>query len=80
MTLITAMLIMIYKRKNEIGYSDAKFCFKIEMEAWIIALSIAIREGELSKFSDRYRIRTRIPEKEKASRKKICTKQSFDQL
>lgn len=34
------MLLMIYKRKNDIGYSDAKFCFKIEMEAWITALSI----------------------------------------
>ena len=33
MTLITAILIMIHKRKNDIGYSDAKFCFKIEMEA-----------------------------------------------
>ena len=32
MTLITIMLIMIYKRKNEIDYSDAKFCFKIEMK------------------------------------------------
>ena len=61
MTLITAMLIMIYKRKNEIGYSDAKFCFKIEMEAWITALSITIAGGDVSKFSDRYRIRTRIP-------------------
>lgn len=61
MTLITAMLIMIYKRKNEIGYGDAKFCFKIEMEAWITALSITITGGDLSKFSDRYKIRTRIP-------------------
>lgn len=61
MTLITAMLIMIYKRKNDIGYSDAKFCFKIEMEAWITALSITITGGDVSKFSDRYRVRNRIP-------------------
>lgn len=61
MTLITAMLIMIYKRKNDIGYSDAKFCFRIEMEAWITALSITITGGDASKFSNRYRIRTRIP-------------------
>lgn len=61
MTLITAMLIMIYKRKNEIGYSDAKFCFKIELEAWITALSITITGGDVSKFSNRYRIRSRIP-------------------
>lgn len=61
MTLLTAMLLMIYKRKNEIGYSDAKFCFKIEMEAWITALSITITGGDISKFSNRYRIRNRIP-------------------
>ena len=53
MTLITAMLIMIYKRKNDIGYSDAKFCFRIEMEAWITALSITITGGDVSNFSDR---------------------------
>lgn len=43
MTLITAMLIMIYKRLNGIGYSDAKFCFKLQLEDWIIDLNVAIK-------------------------------------
>lgn len=43
MTLITAMLIMIYKRQNGIGYSDAKFCFKLQLEDWIIDLNVAIK-------------------------------------
>lgn len=43
MTLITAMLIMIYKRLNGIGYSDAKFCFKLQLEDWIINLNVAIK-------------------------------------
>ncbi len=43
MTLITAMLIMIYKRLNDIGYSEAKFCFKLQLEDWIIDLNVAIK-------------------------------------
>ena len=39
MTLITAMLIMIYKRQNGIGFEEAKFCFKIQLEDWIIDLT-----------------------------------------
>ena len=36
---------MTYIRKNEIGYSDAKFCFRIEMEAWITALYPSRQQG-----------------------------------
>ena len=36
MTLITAMLIMIYKRENELGYDTAKFCFRTKMNDWVI--------------------------------------------
>lgn len=61
MTLITAMLIMIYKRKNEIGYSDAKFCFKLDMEEWIMELNFVIKGGNPTKCNPRFIIRTRIP-------------------
>ena len=61
MTLITAMLIIIYKRKNEIGYSDAKFCFKLDMEEWIMELNYVIKGGDPTKCNPRFIIRTRIP-------------------
>ena len=61
MTLITAMLIMIYKRLNDIGYTEAKFCFKLEMEEWIIELNVAIRTGELDHRRAMQKVRNRIP-------------------
>lgn len=35
MTLITAMLVMIYKKENGMGFSLAKFAFYIQMQDWI---------------------------------------------
>lgn len=61
MTLITAMLIMIYKRQNEIGYEEAKFCFKIQLEDWIIELVTAIRTGEPDHRKAMQTVRNRIP-------------------
>lgn len=61
MTLITAMLIMIYKRLNDIGYTEAKFCFKLELEEWIIELNVAIRTGERDHRRAMQAIRKRIP-------------------
>ena len=61
MTLITAMLIMIYKRKNGIGYSDAKFCFKLDMEEWIMDLNHVIKGGDPAGCNPRFIPRTRIP-------------------
>jgi transposase len=61
MTLITAMLIMIYKRQNEIGYEEAKFCFKIQLEDWIIELVTAIRTGEPDHRKAMQAVRNRIP-------------------
>ncbi len=61
MTLITAMLIMIYKRLNDIGYTEAKFCFKLEIEEWIIELNVAIRTGELDHRKAILANRCRIP-------------------
>jgi hypothetical protein len=61
MTLITAMLIMIYKRLNDIGYTEAKFCFKLELEEWIIELNVAIRTGELDHRKAMQAVRNRIP-------------------
>ena len=61
MTLITAMLIMIYNRKNGIGYSDAKFCFKLDMEEWIMDLNHFIKGGDPAGCNPKFIPRTRIP-------------------
>ena len=61
MTLITAMLIMIYKRLNDIGYTEAKFCFKLELEEWIIELNVAIRTGGHNHRRAMKNVRNRIP-------------------
>lgn len=61
MTLITAMLIMIYKRLNGIGYSDAKFCFKLQLEDWIIDLNVAIKTSGPEYKKAMKAVRNRIP-------------------
>ena len=61
MTLITAMLIMIYKRQNGIGFEEAKFCFKMQLEDWIIDLNVAIRTGETDHRKAMMSNRIRIP-------------------
>ncbi len=61
MTLITAMLIMIYKRLNGIGYSDAKFCFKLQLEDWIIDLNVAIKTYGPEYKKAMQAVRNRIP-------------------
>jgi len=61
MTLITAMLIMIYKRLNGIGYSDAKFCFKLQLEDWIIDLNVAIKTSGPEYKKAMQAVRNRIP-------------------
>ena len=61
MTLITAMLIMIYKRLNGIGYSDAKFCFKLQLEDWIIDHNVAIKTCGPEYKKAMQAVRNRIP-------------------
>ena len=61
MTLITAMLIMIYKRLNGIGYSDAKFCFKLQLEDWVIDLNVAIKTCGPEYKKAMQAVRNRIP-------------------
>ena len=61
MTLITAILIMIYKRLNGIGYSDAKFCFKLQLEDWIIDLNVAIKTSGPEYKKAMQAVRNRIP-------------------
>lgn len=62
MTLITAMLVMIYKRENELGYTMAKFRFFMEMQSWVGVLMVVINGGDLSKAAYRkILMRTRIP-------------------
>ena len=57
MTLITAMLIIIYKRENELGYDMAKFCFHTEMNDWVTALAIFFSGGDVETFTTRYHLR-----------------------
>jgi transposase len=45
MTLIAAMLIMIYKKENETGFKTAKRRIKIELQEWITAIAV-IASGE----------------------------------
>ena len=61
MTLITAMLIMIYKRLNDIGYSDAKFCFRLELADWILELNKALSCGNFDHRKAMMTCRNRIP-------------------
>ncbi|GHT04364.1 hypothetical protein AGMMS49525_10630 [Bacteroidia bacterium] len=49
MTLIVAMLIMIYKQENEIGYKTAKRRMVIEIQELIIAIAALQSGGDLSK-------------------------------
>lgn len=48
MTLITAMLVMIYKRENQMGYTIGKFSFFMEMQDWIIKLMATLKNEKLS--------------------------------
>jgi transposase len=57
MTLITAMLVMIYKRLNGLGYSEAKFGFRIEMCDYIMVLGIYLSGGDTTRYANRYKIR-----------------------
>ena len=61
MTIITAMLIMIYKRLNNIGYSEAKFCFKLELADWILELNKALSNGNFDHRKAMQAVRNRIP-------------------
>ena len=57
MTLITAIMLMIYKRKNGLGYSEAKFLFKTEMDDYILVLGVFLSGGDMSRFKYRYKIK-----------------------
>ena len=61
MTLITAIMIMIYKRRNGMGYSEAKFTFRIEMSDYIMILGIFLSGGDTSRYASRYRVRDSVP-------------------
>lgn len=50
MTLIVAMLILIYKKANNIGYKTAKRRFKMEIRNLAIAMIVVICEGNLNHF------------------------------
>lgn len=48
MPLITAMLVMIYKRENELGYTIGKFKFFMEMQDWVIKLMVTQQNEKLN--------------------------------
>ena len=50
MTLIVAMLLLIYKKANKIGYKTAKRRFKMELRNLTIAMIIVQSGGKLDKF------------------------------
>mgnify|MGYP004453492351 CR=1 FL=1 len=50
MTLIVAMLVLIYKKANDIGYKTAKRRFKMEIRNLAIAMIVVICEGNLDHF------------------------------
>ena len=50
MTLIGAMLILIYKKANNIGYKTAKRRFKMELRNLAIAMIVVICDGNLDHF------------------------------
>ena len=50
MTLIVAMLILIYKKANQIGYKTAKRRFKMELRNLAIAMIVVECEGNLDHF------------------------------
>jgi hypothetical protein len=49
MTLITAMLVMIYKKENQIGYKTAVRRMGIELETLVIAVAVIQSGGDLKK-------------------------------
>jgi len=49
MTMITAMLVMIYKKENEIGYKTAVRRMGIELESLIMAIIVIQSGGDLKK-------------------------------
>ena len=49
MTMITAMLVMIYKKENRIGYKTAVRRMMMELEGMIMAISVIQSGGDLSK-------------------------------
>jgi transposase len=49
MTLMVAMLIMIYKKENNLGFKTAKRRMEIELQELIIAIAVVISGGKLEK-------------------------------
>ena len=61
MTLITAMLVMIYKRENGLGFSIGKFMFFMEMQDWVCQLMVVLNGGNADKQNGDFRLKARIP-------------------
>jgi len=61
MTLITAMLIMIYKRENNMYYSEAKSMFVIELENWIFDYVQAIKAASGEAATNANATKPRVP-------------------
>ena len=51
MTMIAAMLIMIYKKENNLGFKTAKRRITIEMQELILATAIVVKGGDPKKMN-----------------------------
>jgi hypothetical protein len=49
MTLIAAMMIMIYRKENEIGFKTAKRRMARELQELIMAITVILSGGDLNK-------------------------------
>jgi len=49
MTLIVAMLIMVYKKENELGFKTAKRRMEIELQELIMAIVVVQSGGDLKR-------------------------------
>ena len=49
MTLIVAMLVLVYKKANNLGYKTAKRRFVMELRELIMAIMITLSGGDPSK-------------------------------
>ena len=60
MTLITIVMIMMYKRRTGMGYPEAKLSFRIEMSDCIMVLGIFLSGGDTTRYAHRYKIQDSV--------------------
>lgn len=67
MTMIAAMMVLLYAKSNELGFRSAKFVFDLKLNNLIIAQRIILSRGDPREFMTRYNLKlplwssTRLP-------------------